>query len=77
MSKAALFGWCSICGKDPIDPTTHRCPQRTLSAIDAANTRAQNAEASETDKPWHPGEAKDQTLAGRLRVGFRWIAGEA
>lgn len=68
---------CPICGKSMgIAPNGHKCKKSTFAGIDAANTRAANADADGSDKAWHPGVAKHETLDGRLAQGFRWLAGE-
>lgn len=70
---------CSICGASVLKAhdLKHRCPERTLSAIDAANSRAWNEEitppdervASDTNQFW-------RTFAYRLHEGARLMRDE-
>ena len=54
--------YCPICGRLDYPPPNHRCPPRTLSAIEAANTRAIRAEDDPVDPFW-------RTWAYRLAEG--------
>lgn len=55
---ARLDAYCPICGR--VIKDEHRCPESTLRAIDAANTRALREEDAETGaEPFWRGEFAD------------------
>lgn len=62
--------WCSICGRRFSYPN-HRCPAKTLSAIDAADTRMANAQLRGDDYLGHP--ANHRSFARRLSEGSRLL----
>lgn len=69
--------YCGICGmyitgidKDICAITKHKCPKKTLAAIDAANTRAINQELLPQSS------FNDPQIDERLKDGFRMIDGD-
>lgn len=75
MRRSQPEAHCPICGRHAgRDQQSHRCPKATLSAINAANTRAENAEGEVFC------EALVRNEASRLLEGFailrRWRDGD-
>ena len=70
MSSRNPFECCPICG---VNFQKHGvgCKPTVLSAIDAANTRAANADDIMTDQTWYPPPRDYMT---RLREGFLMLA---
>lgn len=63
MRDPDLRTYCPICGKAKHD----HCSPRVYAAIDAANTRAWNAEDNPDDKIWN---LPKQSFYMRLKEGF-------
>lgn len=64
--------YCPVCAKRVGRAQEgHRCSDKVLAAIDAADTRAGNADAEADDDLGHPGN--QPSLETRLTEGFRML----